>query len=176
VAEITTLRTAIITGGFVVGGATAFAAGPFAPIVAFMGSEFLATAAATMVGGAVGGGLAGAVGSNLTGSTPRARGNHYDSAAARDFTFAVAYGNSRLFRGLDPSANNLIDVTRLENPISSSGAEEHAEQIAILTCINRGLAFADRGGYNYLYVELPPCSTCAPWLRARPENWKIFHS
>src|SRR5215469_2080571 len=90
------------------------------------------------------------------------------------FDASVIYGNSRLFRELDPDFNALFfDPTH--GLFSNSSREEHAEQVAIKIANNKGRFFTDEHGECHLFVELSPCPNCANWLNERPETWNVYY-
>ena len=89
--------------------------------------------------------------------------------------FSAVFGTSRLFTGLDPTFNAFHGNIAPTRPFSSSLLEEHAEQTAIRTAENQGLAFWNHNGHYHLYVDLDPCMWCAPWLVGHPDNWFVHH-
>lgn len=87
--------------------------------------------------------------------------------------FSAVYGNSRLFKGLDPDVPVGANPA---SPFSSSLLQEHAEQTAILTAVNQGLPFWTDGGNNcHVYVDFNPCGNCGPWLHNRAESWWVHY-
>jgi hypothetical protein len=89
--------------------------------------------------------------------------------------FSALYGSSRLFTGLDPTFNQHHLHIAPGRPFSSSFLEEHAEQTAIRTAENQGLAFWNHGGHHHIYIDLSPCFNCGPWLAGHPDNWFVHY-
>ena len=98
---------------------------------------------------------------------------NYDPLAVNGLNFSASYGSSRLYRGLDPYFNQVQNPRC--GPFSSSQREEHAEQTAIRTAINQGVAFWDHNGHHHIYIDLSPCSNCEPWLENRDEDWFVHY-
>jgi hypothetical protein len=83
--------------------------------------------------------------------------------------YAIVYGSSRLYVGLDPEYNTISNVAPTR-PFSKSQLEEHAEQSAIRTAASYGCTLWDHGGHAHLYVDFEPCPDCHPWLDNLPYN------
>jgi hypothetical protein len=77
-------------------------------------------------------------------------------------SFAIVYGSSRLYQGLDPVYNNIGNITN--SPFSRSQLEQHAEQSAFLAAQAENCTLWAHGGHAHLYVDFEPCPNCYPWL------------
>jgi hypothetical protein len=96
----------------------------------------------------------------------------YDRLAPT-FPASVVYGNSQVFKGLDPDFNaSLYDTTH--GQFSNSDRQEHAEQVAYRVAENKRF-FRDGNRECHLFVELSPCPKCVDWLNQRPETWKVWY-
>lgn len=76
--------------------------------------------------------------------------------------FAIVFGSSRLYQGLDPVFNNV--GTLGSSPFSKSQLEQHAEQTAFLSAQSENCTLWNHGGHAHLYVDFEPCPNCYPWL------------
>lgn len=95
--------------------------------------------------------------------------------AVNGLDFAVIYGSSRLYRGLDHVANQHIE--RGNSPFASSQHRQHAEQTAILVAEGLHIPFWVRGGCCHVYVDFTPCVRCHEWLSdIRDEDWIVHYN
>ncbi|WP_310621747.1 hypothetical protein [Flexibacterium corallicola] len=100
-------------------------------------------------------------------------------AAGEGGACSLIYGCSRLYVGLDHSYNqtrhNTLQLGCIKAPFAFSSKEQHAEQTAILIAEKQKRPFFQHEGCNYLYVDIPPCKGCGPWLQRRSETWVVFY-
>lgn len=102
-------------------------------------------------------------------------GGPYEHLNVGIHNFAIIFGSSRLYQGLDPSFNAIHAHIAPARPFSSSFLEEHAEQTAIRIAIAEGQPFFVYNGNHHIYVDLTPCPNCHNWLQNRPENWYVHY-
>lgn len=102
-------------------------------------------------------------------------GGPYEHVNVAGQNFAIVFGSSRLYQGLDPSLNAIHMHISPTRPFSSSANEEHAEQTAIRVATAVGENFFQYGNHNHIYIDLTPCPSCHAWLQQRPESWYVHY-